>query len=89
MTQENIEAQERFGAEVSSGDVGAVEQLVAADCVDRDPVLEQGAEPRGFREMFAGLGIAFSDLHLAVEHLTATDDDAPFAYVVTGTHEGR
>lgn len=35
--------------------------------------------PQGYREMFAELRTAFSDFHVEVEHLTATDDDVAFA----------
>lgn len=38
--------------------------------------------------MFADLRTAFPDLHVEVDHLTATDDDVAFAYTITGTHEG-
>lgn len=47
----NIAVQERFGAAVNSGDLGALDELVAADCVDHDPAPAQGPGPQGFRDM--------------------------------------
>ncbi len=38
--------------------------------------------------MFTEMRTAFPDLHIEVEHLTATDDDVAIAYTVTGTHDG-
>jgi steroid delta-isomerase-like uncharacterized protein len=89
MTREtNISAQERFGAAVNSGNLDALDELVAADCVDHDPAPQQGPGPQGFKDMFAEMRTAFPDLNVDVEHLTATDDDVAFAYVMTGTHRG-
>lgn len=89
MTKEaNIHAQERFGAAVNSGELEVLDELVAAECVDHDPAPGQGPGPQGFRDMFAGLRTSFPDLNIAVEHLTASDDDVAFAYTITGTHQG-
>ncbi len=89
MTKEtNIAAQEAFGAAVNGGDLAALDALVAPDSVDHDPAPGQGPGPQGFRDMFSELRTAFPDLHIEVEHLTATDDDVAFAYTVTGTQQG-
>ena len=89
MTREtNIDSQQRFGAAVNSGDLGALDDLVKPDSVDHDPAPGQTPGPAGYREMFSEPRIAFPDLHIEVEHLTATDDDVAFAYTVTGTHRG-
>lgn len=84
----NIAAQQRFGAAVNSGNLDALDDLVAPDSVDHDPAPGQVPGPQGFRDMFAELRTAFPDLHIEVEHLTANDDDVAFAYTVTGTHRG-
>lgn len=87
-TQVNVTAQEAFAEAVNSGDLAALDDLVASDCVDHDPAPGQGAGARGYRDFFAELRTAFPDLHIAVEHLTAADDDVAFAYTITGTHQG-
>ena len=84
----NIHAQERFGAAVNSGNFDEFDDVVAAGCVDHDPAPGQVPGPQGFKDLFTGLRASFPDLHLEVDHLTATDDDVAFAYTVTGTHQG-
>ena len=83
----NIIAQEAFGEAVNSGSL-AFDDLVADTCVDHDPAPGQAQGPEGYRAMFTELRTAFPDLHIEVEHLTATDDDVAFAYTITGTNEG-
>lgn len=86
--QVNISAQEAFGEAVNSGNLAALDDLVAPGVVDHDPAPGQGAGAQGYRDMFAELRTAFPDLHIAVEHLVAADDDVAFAYTITGSHDG-
>lgn len=87
-TNVNIIAQEAFGEAVNTGNLGALDDLVAPDCVDHDPAPDQGPGPQGYRNLFTELRTAFPDLHIAVEHVTAAGDDVAFAYVLTGSHQG-
>ena len=87
-TETNSHAQERFGAAVNAGRLDDLDEVVATDCVDHDPAAGQGPGPQGFKDLFAGLRASFPDLSIAVEHVTAADDDVAFAYTVTGTHQG-
>ncbi|MCZ2404404.1 ester cyclase [Paenarthrobacter sp. Z7-10] len=90
MTSErNTEAQSRFAEGVNSGNFDVFDEVVAAESVDHDPAPGQGPGPQGFRDMFTELRTAFPDLHVEVEHLTATEDDVAFAYTITGTHQGE
>ena len=84
----NVAVQERFAAAVNSGDLGALDALVATESVDHDPAPGQGSGPAGFRDMFTEMRMAFPDLRVEVEHLTATDDDVALAYTIIGTHQG-
>ncbi|MFF4899008.1 ester cyclase [Streptomyces sp. NPDC001068] len=89
MAQEaNIAAQTAFGEAVVSGDLDALDRIVAADSVDHDPAPGQGPGPDGYKGMFGELREAFPDLNVQVEHLMATDDELAFAYVISGTHLG-
>jgi steroid delta-isomerase-like uncharacterized protein len=83
----NIAAQEAFGEAINTGTLD-FDDLVAADSVDHDPAPGQAPGPQGYRDMFSELRTAFPDLHVEVEHLTATDDDVAFAYMITGTNHG-
>ena len=87
-TKTNTAAQEAFGEAVNTGHLDALDDLVALHCVDHDPAPGQGAGPAGFRDLFTELRTAFPDLHVEVEHLTASGDDVAFAYTITGTHRG-
>lgn len=84
----NIAAQEAFGEAVNSDQLEALDDLVAPDSVDHDPAPGQVPGPQGYRDMFAEMRTAFPDLHIEVDHLTATDDDVAFAYTITGTNNG-
>jgi steroid delta-isomerase-like uncharacterized protein len=85
---QNVAAQEAFGAAVNAGELDKLVALVGPGDVDHDPAPGQGPGAQGFQDMFAELRTAFPDLHIEVEHLTATEDDVAFAYTVTGTHQG-
>ncbi len=85
---QNVAAQEAFGAAVNAGELDKLVALVGPGEVDHDPAPHQGPGAQGFQDMFAELRTAFPDLHIEVEHLTATEDDVAFAYTVTGTHQG-
>lgn len=84
----NIAAQQAFGDAVNSGRLEALDDVVATESVDHDPAPGQVPGPQGYREMFAEMRTAFPDLHVDVEHLTATDEDVAFAYTITGTNDG-
>lgn len=85
---QNVAAQQAFGAAVNNGTLDQIAALVGPGDVDHDPAPGQGPGAQGFQDMFAELRTAFPDLHIEVEHLTATEDDVAFAYTVTGTHQG-
>ncbi|MFI1767949.1 ester cyclase [Streptomyces sp. NPDC020800] len=86
--QTNIAAQTAFGEAVVTGNLDAIDGIVAPDSVDHDPAPGQTPGPEGYKAMFGELREAFPDLHVEVEHLVATDDELAFAYVITGTHLG-
>ena len=84
----HIEIQTRFAEAVNSGDFGAFDEVVAADCVDHDPAPGQTPGPAGYKQFFGEMRTAFPDLHVEPVHLVATGDDVAFAYTLTGTHTG-
>ncbi|MEU5310483.1 ester cyclase [Streptomyces sp. NPDC021562] len=86
--QANIAAQTAFAEAVVTGNLDALDDIVAPHAIDHDPAPGQGPGPDGYKDMFAQLRAAFPDLHVQVEHLVATDDELAFAYVITGTHLG-
>lgn len=88
LVETNTASQQAFGDAVNSGNLEALDALVAPDSVDHDPAPGQVAGPAGFQAMFGELRTAFPDLHIEVVHLTASGDDVAFAYTVSGTHQG-
>ena len=84
----NVAAQQKFGDAINSGQLDLLDDLVAEDAVDNDPVPGQAAGPAGYRAFFGEMIAAFPDLHIAVERLVANDTDVAFAYTLTGTHGG-
>ncbi|MCC5479477.1 ester cyclase [Streptomyces barringtoniae] len=86
--QTNIAAQTAFGEAVVTGDLDALEEIVAPGSIDHDPAPGQAPGPEGYKTMFGELRTAFPDLRIAVDHLVATDEEVAFAYTVSGTHLG-
>ena len=85
--QTNLDAQQRWGDAVTSGNLDALDDILASDFVDHDP----GDYPptrEGVKAFFRDFRAAFPDLDLTVEHMHATDDYVTFRYTVTGTHRG-
>jgi len=70
------------------GDLGALGDLIAADCVDHDP------GPDGLRGAAAVQGFAqswrrsFPDLHVGLDLVLPGDHHVSVAYTLTGTHTG-
>lgn len=87
--QTNIAAQTAFAEAVCTGDLDALEEIVAPGSIDHDPAPGQAPGPEGYKAMFGELRTAFPDLHVEAEHLVATDDELAFAYTITGTHRGE
>ena len=85
----NIQAAQRFGEAVNSGDYSAFHEVVAPDVVDHDPAPGQGPGPEGYAGFFTQLRAAFPDMKVAVEQLVADDENVAFAYTLTGTHQGE
>ncbi|MGW8688356.1 ester cyclase [Streptomyces sp. NPDC055817] len=86
--QKNIAAQTAFGEAVITGNLDALDEIVAPDSIDHDPAPGQVSGAEGYKAMFGELRAAFPDLNVEVEHLVATDDELAFAYSITGTHLG-
>jgi steroid delta-isomerase-like uncharacterized protein len=86
--QDNIKAQERFGAAVNEGKLDEIREVMTANVVDHDPALGQGPGPEGFIRFFEKFRAAFPDLHVAAEHLVIDDEAIAIAYTFTGTHTG-
>ncbi len=86
--QQNIEALQRFGDAVNSGNLEEILEVVSPSVIDHDPAPDQEPGPRGFVKIFTGLRRAFPDLNISVDHLVADEDNVSIAYIISGTHKG-
>ena len=78
----------RFYDEVSAGDLGVIDRLVADDFVEHEefPGLEPDKE--GVKQFFAMFRSAFPDLRMQPHEMLADGDLISARVTVTGTHEG-
>lgn len=87
--QANIEAQQRFGEAVNSGNLDEIRNLMSAGVVDHDPAPDQGPGPDGFTAFFTAFRAGFPGLEITVDHLVADENNVAFAYTATGNHQGE
>jgi len=86
---QNIAAQERFGADViNAGSIDVIDDVVAPDFVDNDPAPDQGLGIDGFKQFWTTMHSAFPDFRVEVDAMVADEDSVAIAYRATGTHQG-
>lgn len=86
---QNIAAQERFGADViNAGSIDVIDDVVAPDFVDNDPAPDQGPGIDGFKQFWTTMHSAFPDFRVEVDAMVADEDSVAIAYRATGTHQG-
>jgi steroid delta-isomerase-like uncharacterized protein len=73
----------------SSGDLGALDELLTHDFVDHDPGPAQAPGVDGVREEFAAFRAAFPDLRMIPEQMVAEGDLVAARVEMTGTHSGE
>jgi steroid delta-isomerase-like uncharacterized protein len=74
-----------------TGDLDALDELIAEDYLDHDPGLPPGLPPgrAGYKAMTAQLRAAFPDLEVSIEDQVAEGDKVVTRYVMRGTHHGE
>lgn len=95
-TEENKETVRRYYEEaVEGGRVELLEELVAQDAINHDPLSDETLSPEeargfeGFRRHVDVFREAFPDGTFAIEDLVAEDDMVLVRFTIEGTHEGR
>jgi steroid delta-isomerase-like uncharacterized protein len=71
------------------GDVGVLDELVAEDFVEHDPMPGTSPDREGFKAMIRGLREAFPDFHTEVEDQIVAGDKVVERWSCTGTQEGE
>lgn len=72
-----------------TGDLAALEHVIAADAMDHNPVPGMKPGLAGIAEAFAGFRTVFPDAVFAVEDVVAEGDKAACRIRVRATHRGR
>jgi steroid delta-isomerase-like uncharacterized protein len=89
MSEENKAVVDRLTEVFNSGDVGLVDELVAEDFVENDPIPDGDADREGFKQMIVALRDAFPDLEVGVARTIDEDDLVVTHWTSTGTHQGE
>jgi steroid delta-isomerase-like uncharacterized protein len=71
------------------GDVDVLDELVADDFVEHDPMPGMSPDREGFKAMIRGLRAAFPDFHTEVEDQIVAGDKVVERWSCTGTQEGE
>jgi steroid delta-isomerase-like uncharacterized protein len=74
---------------LASGNLDAIDDLVAPDIRDHNPDPGQGPGRDGIKAWFRDLGRAFPDLEIRVDDLIAEDDKVVARTRLVGTHAGE
>ena len=90
MSAEENKAIARRAYEIfSSGNLEALEEVIAPDMVDHNAAPGQARGIEGTRQVLGMLRAAFPDLRLTPEDLIAEGDRVVARLMVTGTHQGE
>jgi steroid delta-isomerase-like uncharacterized protein len=90
MSDENKAVSRRFFEVFTSGEVDALDDIVAEDAVDHDaynPYAEEGRE--GVKKLITMYREAFPDLVMAVDDQVAEGDMVATRWHAEGTHQGE
>ena len=90
MSEQNKAINRRIMEEVfGKGNVDLVDELVAQDVVDHNPMPGQAPGREGLKEMATMIRSAFPDLKVTVEDQIAEGDLAVDRFVITGTQQAE
>jgi predicted ester cyclase len=86
---ENKNTYRRIIETVSRGDTDALDELVAPDVVDHNPIPDQAPGRQGFKQWVSVVRISFPDLHGTVEDVVAEGDRLAARVTWRGTQSGK
>ena len=88
MAVQNKQIARRFLAAFAAADTATLEQIVAPDLVDHNPLPGQKPGREGLIEAVTQYRTAFPDMKLTIESLMAEDELVAVAGKVVGTNQG-
>jgi len=81
---------ERFVEEaINKGRLDVMDEIVAADFVELDPLPGQRQGREGLKEVIAMMRAAFPDIHWVTEETVEQDEKVVSRFTWTGTHRGE
>lgn len=88
-TETNTALCKRFYAEISKGNMGIIDELVADNFVEREVAPGLPADKEGLKAWFAMMRTAFPNLTFDVEFFVAEGDKVAAYVTINGTHQGE
>jgi steroid delta-isomerase-like uncharacterized protein len=73
----------------TEGDLGAVDEFLAADFVNHDPPIGLGSDAEGMRTAGSMFRAAFPDWHSELHALVGEGDIVVERFTASGTHQGE
>lgn len=83
----NMDVTKRWGEAVSSGNLDALDDILADDFVDHDPG-DESPDREGVKNFFRGFRAAFPDLKAEPIAIVGAGEYVTLRYNVSGTHTG-
>ena len=74
---------------INQNNLDALDEIVASDIVDHDPVPGQGPGLEGVKQYFSSMHTAFPDFRMNVEDMIAEGDKVVARVRLSGTHQGE
>ncbi len=88
--EENKAVELRFFEEVvNKGNLAVIDELVAANFVDRAALPGAAPDREGYKQFFAAVHSAFPDFPSTLEDMIAEGDKVVQRFTVRGTHKGE
>jgi steroid delta-isomerase-like uncharacterized protein len=89
MTQDNRAVLARINEEAfNNGSTDVVDEVVAEDFVEHNPMPGFAGDREGFKDLVRGLHQAFPDMHVDIEDQIVEGDRIVERWTSRGTHEG-
>lgn len=84
----NLEAQEKMGELIVSGQLDRLGEVFAEDVVDHDPAPGQAPGVQGIKDFWHTFRTAFPDVDLEPQTIVADEENVAVVLSVSGTHRG-
>ena len=89
MSEEAKSLIRRFYGEVSAGNLGVIDELVADDVIEHEEFPGLEANKDGVRQFFAMFRSAFPDLRMEADEVVSEGDLVCVRGTMAGTHQGE